>query len=236
MSSMEDLGKRVQALVKAAYDVTNLECYSEISVASLAAECWEIEEAVSALLQKLSEIRHAQAQASTGEEYVRGTDECPICLEPLYAVSSVSTPCDHKFHLHCVLYHLRLPNASSGKVVCPLCRLEIDEADVLSSRNGFELDAMGYGRFLDDGSNFDETVQFLLMSQGAAFDVVGALGLSCLTARVEHYLCSMGCSDLKRLAHAVHAFKERQRRIVLQATEHLVLKFEEINRSYEQAA
>ncbi|XQJ24165.1 Ring finger domain/Zn-finger in ubiquitin-hydrolase-like protein, putative [Leishmania guyanensis] len=47
------------------------------------------------------------------------SDFCPICLDPLYLSTCVTTLCQHAFHLSC---YAQLP---SGSAECPLCRFSV---------------------------------------------------------------------------------------------------------------
>lgn len=224
MNREDNLSQSVLSFQNSANAMVNLPCEAEVSPLSLAHECWEMEEAISAVLQSLSEIRQEQSRACLADMYE--AEECPICLEPLFPSSSVMTACNHYFHLHCILRHLRVPNEDTGRVSCPLCRMDVDEAEILDGANGFGVGPDGYGHLLNETLDFNETIHYLLICQASAFHIVGALGFTCMSAEFEEPETEQDRVDVKKLAHAIQSLKQRQVMIITRATQHLVEKFE----------
>ena len=60
-----------------------------------------------------------RVDAAPPQREVFNATDCPICLEPLGAISTVTTPCGHQFCLNCFGTHTRT------KTNCPNCRTEI---------------------------------------------------------------------------------------------------------------
>merc|ERR1712034_180820 len=52
-------------------------------------------------------------------EIQKKQETCTICLDELVQSERVRTPCDHGFHLHCIL------NWLNEKEDCPLCRTKL---------------------------------------------------------------------------------------------------------------
>lgn len=225
MAEDGDLVQRILAFRNSANSLVSLPCRTEFSPLSLAHECWEMEEAISSVLQRLGEIRYVQSCTNYASMCEAG--DCSICLEPLFPSCSVSTACHHDFHLHCILRHLRVPNENSGRVSCPLCRMDVDEADVLNGENGFNVGPFEYGKVLEETLSFDDTIHYLMMSQASAFHVVGALGFTCMSAQYEEPETEEYRIDLKKLAQAIQCLKERQVLIVSRAARQLLEKFDE---------
>jgi hypothetical protein len=54
-------------------------------------------------------------------------DDCPICLDPLDAEETITTPCKHTFHKKCILDTCKLSFWNKNKkCLCPMCRGDID--------------------------------------------------------------------------------------------------------------
>ena len=59
-------------------------------------------------------------------------DICAICIDPLLPGEKIhTTECEHKFHTDCMVEY---KSKSSKKLICPLCRADINAADIINSK------------------------------------------------------------------------------------------------------
>lgn len=176
---------------------------------SLALESFRMEDLISILLQQLSLVHQALSVSSDPNSLDHYLDECPICLDPLYPSSSVTTSCNHTFHLHCILRHLRTTLSSDfeDERPCPLCRSEIDEGFLLAGAQCFDADIWPYGaKKLPSDAGIEKTLSHVTSTQIVAFHVCTEITNLCMNADEDG-----DESEVRMLALAVDTLKRRQR-------------------------
>ena len=97
-------------------------------------DCFDIKNKIYAIICSLKEAQVAQV-AQVAKKVVE-TDplcsacenDCPICLDTMDINSSITTLCNHSFHIKC-LYPMFdeavKKNSSQPKISCPLCRADV---------------------------------------------------------------------------------------------------------------
>ena len=84
-------------------------------------DCFDIKNKIYAIICSLK-VAQVETLCSACE------NDCPICLETMDAISTITTLCNHSFHIKC-LYPMFddavKMNETQPKISCPLCRADV---------------------------------------------------------------------------------------------------------------
>lgn len=185
---------------------------------SLALESFRMEDLISLVLQQLSLLQQALPVSFSDVNSPEYLDDCAICLDPLHSASSLKTFCNHTFHMHCILKHLRTSSSSEFEErLCPLCRCVVDEGFLLVGAHGFDTGCWPYGgKELAIDADLEATLRHVTNRQIAAFRVCTEITNLCMTADEEG-----DAIEVDMLALAVDTLKRRQREAFEGVTERL---------------
>ena len=67
---------------------------------------------------------------SSNMESAKCDDDCVICFEPKPRTQFAKTNCNHEFCVDCVKSHVQSNKSRPSKIVCPMCRSDINELSI----------------------------------------------------------------------------------------------------------
>lgn len=143
--------------------------YSLGSLENLRDLIQQCEEEMFSFMCKLSLIQSENIHTERYRDVYGRVENCAICLEPLKAPNTIQTPCNHRFHPHCILELLSHGPNPSFRASFPLCRRDLDENAIINIENGFLLSANFLRTIFNEEVNFSQAVWNAIICQGAQF-------------------------------------------------------------------